>query len=163
MIPICVELGIVKMAVLFITPVQDLSNNKQITCGLATPWRHQAMTWTNADLSSVKSSGIHWRALSWEDLKIPISATRSKIPFLESHSDLPRANELIILVRQNNLGIIGINTTLHFCPYCILAVVIFGELIHRGLVPTHSVSRWDAQSNESQGLCRSNQSQSHSR
>ena len=33
-------------------------------------------------------------ALSWEDLKILISKTRLKIPFLESHSDLPGANEL---------------------------------------------------------------------
>ena len=31
----------------------------------------------------------HQRALSWEDLKISIS----KITFLESHSDLPGANE----------------------------------------------------------------------
>ena len=35
------------------------------------------------------------RGLSWEDLKIPISKTRLKIPFLESHPDLPGANELI--------------------------------------------------------------------
>ena len=54
----------------------------------------QAITWTNVDWSSVRSRGIHRRALSWEDLMIPISKTRLKITFLESHSDLPGANEL---------------------------------------------------------------------
>ena len=38
---------------------------------------------------------IRGRALSWEDLKIPNSKTRLKIPFLESHSDFPGANGLI--------------------------------------------------------------------
>ena len=27
-------------------------------------WRHQAITWTNVDLSSVRSSGIHLRTIS---------------------------------------------------------------------------------------------------
>ena len=46
-------------------------------------WRHQAITWTNVDLSSVRSCGIHLRALS-KDLKIPNTKTRSKITFLRS-------------------------------------------------------------------------------
>ena len=33
--------------------------------------RHQAITWTNVDLSSVKSCGIHLRAVYWGMLKIP--------------------------------------------------------------------------------------------
>ena len=45
-------------------------------------------------LTSVKSCGIYGRAVSWEDLKIPISKTRLKILFLESHSDLRGDNEL---------------------------------------------------------------------
>ena len=80
-------------------------------CGLWTPYgdrylgqhwlrewlvarRHQAITWTNVDLSSVRSCSIHRKALSWEDLKIAINKTRLKITFLESYSDLPGANEL---------------------------------------------------------------------
>ena len=51
----------------------------------------------HVDLSSVRYCGIHRRALSWEDLTIPISKTRLKITFLESHSDLSGANELIFL------------------------------------------------------------------
>ena len=42
-------------------------------------WRHQAITWTNVDLSSVKSHGIHLRGLSLDDVKIPIDETRLKI------------------------------------------------------------------------------------
>ena len=42
----------------------------------------------------MRSCAIHQRALSWEDLKIPMSKTRLKITFLGSHSDLPGANEL---------------------------------------------------------------------
>ena len=37
-------------------------------------WRHQAITWTNLDLSSVRSCGIHRRALSWEDLACCLTA-----------------------------------------------------------------------------------------
>ena len=53
----------------------------------------------HVDLSSVRCCGIHQRALSREDLKIPISKTRLKITFLESHLDLPGANELNLGIR----------------------------------------------------------------
>ena len=62
-------------------------------CGLVTPhggmdlgqywsrqwlgaWRHQAITWNNVYLSSVRYFGIHIRVLSKEDVKIAISKTR---------------------------------------------------------------------------------------
>ena len=64
-------------------------------CGLATPqgdkelcqhwlvaWWHQAITWTDVNLSSVRSCGIHRSASSWDDLKIPIRKARLKITFL---------------------------------------------------------------------------------
>ena len=57
-------------------------------------WRHQAITWTNVDLSPVRSCGIHLRTLSWEDLQIPISKARLKSTFLKSDYNLPGANEL---------------------------------------------------------------------
>ena len=64
-----------------------------MACCLTAP----SHTWTKVDLSSVRSCGcgIHRRALSWEELKISVSKTRSKISFLESHTHLPGANELI--------------------------------------------------------------------
>ena len=80
-------------------------------CGLVTPygdkelcqhlirywlvaWRHQAITWTNVDLSSLRSHSIHLCALSLEDLKKPINKTRLKIAVLKWHPGLPGANVL---------------------------------------------------------------------
>ena len=80
-------------------------------CGLVTPygdmelgqhwlrlwrvaWRHQAITWTNIDLSSVRSLGIHLRASLLDNMKIPINKTRLKIAVLKWHPGLPRASEL---------------------------------------------------------------------
>ena len=57
-------------------------------------WRHQAITWTNVDLSSVMSLGIHLRALSLDNVKKPINKTRLKIAPLKWHPGLPGANEL---------------------------------------------------------------------
>ena len=65
---------------------------------MACYWRHQAITWTHVDLSPVKSCGTHRRELLWEDLQIPISKTRLKIPFLELHSDLPGTIELMSIL-----------------------------------------------------------------
>ena len=44
-------------------------------------WRHQAITWTNVDLLSGRSCGIHLTTLSQEDFKIPISKARLKTTF----------------------------------------------------------------------------------
>ena len=58
-------------------------------------WRHQAIAWTNADISTLKSYGIRPGALSWEDLKKYTNKTRMKFEFLKSHPDLTGTNELI--------------------------------------------------------------------
>ena len=65
-------------------------------------WRHQAVTWMDVDLSSVRSHGVHLRVLSYEDLKILISKTKLNMIFLKlnmiflkSHPDLLGTNELI--------------------------------------------------------------------
>ena len=42
-------------------------------------WWHQAITWTNVDSSSVRTCDIRLRALSSEDLQIPISKTKFNI------------------------------------------------------------------------------------
>ena len=80
-----------------VTPYGDIDLRQHWFRQWLVAWRHQAITWTNVDLSSFKAFGIHRRALSWEDLKIPSSKTRIKIPFLESHSDRPGVNELMTL------------------------------------------------------------------
>ena len=58
-------------------------------------WRHQAITWTNVNLSSVTFSDIHLRALPSENLE---TNQYNKIEnyILKSHPDLLGANELTI-------------------------------------------------------------------
>ena len=84
------------------TPHGDIDLGQHWLWWWLVAWWHQAkaITWTNVDLSSVRSCGIHRRALSLENLKIPVSKTRLKIAFLESHSDLPEASELILSVEK---------------------------------------------------------------
>ena len=48
------------------------------------------------------ASGIHLRALSWEDMKIPPTEARLKIAFLKSHSRLPGTNVLTHLPPGQN-------------------------------------------------------------
>ena len=81
-------------------------------CGLVTPyvardlvqhwlrwwlvaWRHQAITWTNVDLSSVMSNGIHLRAILQEIPQSSVTKISLKITYLKCCSNLPGANELM--------------------------------------------------------------------
>ena len=57
-------------------------------------WRHQVITWTNVDWSSVKSSDIHIRAISHEMPQSSITKICLKITCLKFHSNFPGANEL---------------------------------------------------------------------
>ena len=83
-------------------------------CGLVTPfgdidlgqhwlrqwlgaWRHQAITWTNVALSSVRFSGIHLRAISSEIPQLPFTKVSLKITFLKLNWNLPGANELSLV------------------------------------------------------------------
>ena len=62
---------------------------------MAVDWRHQAITWTNVDWSSVKSSDIHIRAISQEMPQPSITKICLKIAFLKFHLNFPGANELM--------------------------------------------------------------------
>ena len=81
-------------------------------CGLVTPygdrdlgqhwlwqwlvaWRHQAITWTNVDLSSLKPSDFHLRTI-WPEILSHQSLKyfSVKITHLKFYSNLPGANEL---------------------------------------------------------------------
>ena len=71
-------------------------------CGLVKPhgvrdlaWRHQAITWTNVDWSSVKSSDIHIRAISQEMPQPLITQIPWKITYLKFHSNFPGANRWV--------------------------------------------------------------------
>ena len=80
-------------------------------CGLVTPygkrylnqhwlrywlvaWRHQAITWTNVDWSSVKSNDIDISAISLEMPQPSITKICLKITCLKFHSSFQGANEL---------------------------------------------------------------------
>ena len=53
-----------------------------------------AITWTNVDWSSVKSSDIHIRAISQEMPQPSITKIRLKMTYLKFNSNFPGANEL---------------------------------------------------------------------
>ena len=57
-------------------------------------WRHQVITWTNVDWSSVKSSDIHIRVISQEMPQPSITKIHLKITYLKFPSHFPGANEL---------------------------------------------------------------------
>ena len=57
-------------------------------------WRHQAITWTNVDLSSVKSSDIHRNTIALEISQPPITKISLKMTYLKFCLNLPGANEL---------------------------------------------------------------------
>ena len=56
-------------------------------------WWHQAITWTNVDLWSVRSIGIHLRAILQKIPQPPIIKISLKITFLKFLSNLPGANK----------------------------------------------------------------------
>ena len=80
-------------------------------CGLVTPyggrdlgqhwcskwlvaWRHQPITWTNVDLSSIRSHYVHLRAISLVISQPSVTKISLKIIFLRFYWNLPRANKL---------------------------------------------------------------------
>ena len=76
------------------TPYGDIDLGQHWLRWWLDAWRYQTITWTNVDLSSVRSCIIHLRTLSKEALKVPISKASLKIEFLKLHPNLPGANEL---------------------------------------------------------------------
>ena len=72
---------------------QDLTDDwltltQVMACCLTAPRHYLNQCWLIS-----KVCGINQKVLAWDDLKMPISKTRLKIIFLESHSDFPGANE----------------------------------------------------------------------
>ena len=57
-------------------------------------WRHQAISWTNVDLSSVRSGDIHLTANSQAITQLSITDIIWKIKYLKFHSNFPGANDL---------------------------------------------------------------------
>ena len=59
-------------------------------------WRHQAITWTNVDLSSIRSSDIHLTATSQDRHQPSITKIHLKIINQKFCSNITGANELIV-------------------------------------------------------------------
>ena len=80
-----------------VTPYGDINLGQHWLRQWLVAWRHQAITWTSVDLSSVRSSGIHLRAILQE---IPqpsvtwVNEISLKISYLKFCSNLPGVNEL---------------------------------------------------------------------
>ena len=76
------------------TPYGDMELGQHCPKEWRVAWRHQAIIWTNAELSLMMCHGINLRALSLNDVNIPINKTRLKIAGLKWHPSLPGDNEL---------------------------------------------------------------------
>ena len=59
------------------TPYVDMDLGKHMFKLWRVAWRHQAITRTSVGISSVKSCGIHGRASSQKDLKLPVTKIAS--------------------------------------------------------------------------------------
>ena len=66
-----------------VTPYGDRDLGQQWLRLWLVAWRHQAITWTNVDWSSVKSSDIHIRAISQEMPQSSISKIHLKITYIK--------------------------------------------------------------------------------
>ena len=90
------------------TPYGDMELGQHWLRWWLVAWRHQAITWTNVDLSSVRSSDIHLRASSQEITQPSVPEIIWNIKYLKFHLNFPGANELIknihFYLRSNNIG-----------------------------------------------------------
>ena len=104
-------------------------------------WWHQAITWTNVDSSSVKSCGIHRRAILLQMLKIWITGICCKIipnckiialslreQWVNSKCEVSEIS--CISFQQDNNTVISINEALLFCS--------LGTIIVDTLLPYHT-------------------------
>ena len=77
-------------------------------------WWHQAITWTDVDLSSVRPTDIHLRASSQEIHQPSITEIICKIKYLKFHSNFPGANELEIMkILKVHTGLFRVSSAFH--------------------------------------------------
>ena len=77
-----------------VTPYGDIKLGQQLIRWRLFAWRHQAITWSNVDLSAVRSIGIHLMANSLEIPQPAFTKISLKITYLILNRNLPGANEL---------------------------------------------------------------------
>ena len=79
-----------------VTPYGDIDPGQHWLRWWLVAWRHQAITWTNVDLSSIRSSDIHLRSILWKVSQPSIIEISLKITYLKFHSNFPGVNELTL-------------------------------------------------------------------
>ena len=117
-----------------VTPYGDIDLGQHWLRQWLVAWRHQAINWTNVDLSSARSHDIHLRAFSQDISQPSIIKSSMKITYwyLKFHSNLPQANEPI-QARNTSLVPSSLKYKTHQIPtlktfsYCLAA--IFAEAI----------------------------------
>ena len=57
-------------------------------------WSNQAITWNNVDLSSVRASDIHIRAISQKIPQPSVTKMSLEFAYLTFHSNFPGVNDL---------------------------------------------------------------------
>ena len=101
-------------------------------CGLVTPyggrdldqhwfrywlvaWRHQAITWTNVDLSSQRSRNVNLRAISLQISQPSVTKISLEMIFLGIYWNLPGVNELMCLQMFYHLAVLCLGTHIPDC------------------------------------------------
>ena len=79
---------------ILVTPYGDVNCGQHWLRLWVVAWWHQAITWTNVDISPVRCSGMHLRAISQEILQPWITKISLRITYLKFNSNLPGASEL---------------------------------------------------------------------
>ena len=77
-----------------VTPYGDIGLGQHWFRWWLVAWWHQAITWTNVDLSSVSSSYLHLMLIFVEIPQLSNTKVTLKITCIKFHSSLPWANEL---------------------------------------------------------------------
>ena len=92
--PLCLGLNVLTHWGI-VTPYGDIELGQHWLRLWLDAWQHQAITWTNVDLSSVRSTQIFLGIISEKISQPLIPEISLKIICLNFHSKLPGANELI--------------------------------------------------------------------
>ena len=77
-----------------VTPFGDIDLGQHCLRWWLVAWRHQAITWTNVDLS-LRSSDVHLRAILLEISEPSVTKISLKIAYLKLNWNLPGASELL--------------------------------------------------------------------
>ena len=98
-------------------------------------WRHQAIAWTNVDLSSVRSSYINLMAISQKINQSSMTKTNMKITHLKCHINLPEANESNLFCMGHSRGILRMYSLLQNQIWCRLCNIcnVFKNMFNVGL------------------------------